>query len=163
MTTWLQAGPEAIRSLLTDMKAHRGPWQTDDVHGLSRRMGWTLNEVIEGEIATGHAGFGVRKNEIVCYFHEGLLDHITVGITENVREDGTDRDRFMWDAFADTAAEGVAVLGEPTDRDHTEPPTVRWRLEDSTILVKNLESAVTVTWASNRFQDEWDQIVEALA
>jgi hypothetical protein len=52
-------------------------------------------------------------------------------------------------------------MGEPTDRQHSEPPTVRWRLADATVLVKNLEIAVTVTWADNDYQDERDRIAEA--
>ena len=57
----------------------------------------------------------------------------------------------------------TSLLGEPTDRRHTKPATVRWRLDHSTVLIENVESAVTVTWASNRFQDEWDRVTDALA
>jgi hypothetical protein len=138
-------------------------WQPADVAELCRRMGWTLIEVIDGSGAIAEADLRVPGHQILMLFREGQVDDITIQITENLRDGGTDRDRFIGDTFADAAAEGVAVLGEPTDRQHAGPPTVRWRRDGSTVLIKNLESTVTVTWASNRFQDEWDQIAEALA
>jgi hypothetical protein len=163
MTTWLRGSPEALRSLLAGMKDDRWSWRTDDVDDLCRRRGWTLHEVLEGEAASGEAGLGVARNEVIMMFRDGLVEYIDFQVTDIVRDGGADRARFIQDVFADTVADGTAALGEPTDRQRTEPPTVRWRLDDSTVLVKDLESAVKVTWASNRFQDEWDRIAAALA
>ncbi|MEU8238919.1 DUF6301 family protein [Actinoplanes missouriensis] len=164
MTRWLRGSPEALRSLMTGVKGTQWSWRTDDVDELCLRMGWILNEVLEGEAASGEAGMGIADNELVMMFRDGRVEYLTIDVTQNLRDGGADRDRFIRDAFADAVDEGVSVLGEPGARQQTEPPTVRWRLdEDSTILVKNLETTVTLTWASNRFQDEWDRITEALA
>jgi hypothetical protein len=162
MTTWQRGSSEAIRSLITGIRDTRWSWQETDVEELCRRMGWTLLEAIDGKGAFADAGLGVPGDEIRMLAGDGRINDISVQITQLISDSGADRDRFIRDAFADAVNEGVAVLGEPTDRQHTEPPTVRWRLEDATVLVRNLESAVTVTWASNRFQDDWDRVAEAL-
>jgi hypothetical protein len=149
--------------LLTGVKDTQWSWQTADVEDLCRRMGWTLLEVTKRGSAFADAGLGVPGDQVRMLANDGHVDDISVRITQSVSDDGTDRDSFISDAFADAVAEGVAVLGEPTDRQHTKPPAVRWRLADATVLIENLESVVTVTWASNRFQDDWDRISEALA
>jgi hypothetical protein len=148
---------------MTGMRATRWSWQEVDVEDLCRRMGWSLLEVVDGSIAVADAGLDVPGHQARFLFRDGNVDDISVRLTQSVRAEGADRDGFMRDVFADAVDEGTAVLGEPTDRQHTEPPTVRWRLGDSTVLITNLGSAVTVTWASNRFQDNWDQVTEALA
>ena len=163
MTTWLRGSSEALRSLITAVRDTQWSWQAADVEDLCRRMGWTLQEVTRRGSAFADAGLGLPGYQVQMSADEGRIDDVIVQITETVREGGTDRDRFISDTFADAVGEGTAVLGEPTDRQRTQPPTVRWRLGDSTVLIKNLESAVTVTWASNRFQDDWDQVTEALA
>ena len=96
-------------------------------------------------------------------YRAGRVDDITMQITEIVREKGPRRTQLIGDAFADAVAVVTSVLGEPTDRQLSEPPTVRWRLADSTVLIRNVEVDVTLTWASNRFQDESDAVTEAPA
>jgi hypothetical protein len=148
--------------MMTAMKDTRWSWQPSEVEDLCRRLGWTLLEVIDGRGAVAEADLKVPGEQILMLFRDGHVDDITIQVTENVRESRTDSDPFISDTFADAVDEGVAVFGEPTDRQHAGPPTVRWRLADSTVLIKNLENAVTVTWASNRFQDNWDRVAEAL-
>jgi hypothetical protein len=164
MTTWLRSSSEELRSLLTGMKNTPWSWEAAEVGELCRRLGWTLIEVLKSGSAVADAGLVVPGGQILILARDGKVDDICVSVTENVRDAGAGGERFIGDAFADAAAAGVAVLGEPTGRQRSEPPTVRWRLDDtSTVLVKNLEIAVTVTWASNRFQDDWDRISDALA
>ncbi|MFC7531720.1 DUF6301 family protein [Actinoplanes sp. GCM10030250] len=163
MTTWLQGSSEALRSLMAGVRDTKWSWQTSDVEDLCRRMGWTLLEVTKRGSAFADAGLGVPGDQVRMLASDGHVDDISIRITQTVSDGGPERDRFIADAFAGAVAKGVAALGEPTDRQHTEPPTVRWRLDESTVLVKNLEVAVTVTWASNRFQDDWDRIEEALS
>ncbi|MEU4560211.1 DUF6301 family protein [Actinoplanes sp. NPDC023936] len=164
MASWLRADPGAVRSMLAGMRDTQWSWQETDIDDLCRQMGWTLLNVVAGTIAVADAGLGVPGRQVRFLIRDGYVDDICVRITEPVQEDGRDRDRFVGDAFADAAAEGVAAFGEPTVRQHTKLPKVRWRLDDaSTVLVENLESIVTVTWASNRFQDQWDEVTEALA
>ena len=164
MATWLRASSGAVRSVLAGMRSTQWSWLEADVEDLCRRMGWTLVEVVDGAIAIADAGLDVPGHQVQFLFREGRVDDIRVRLTQSIRDEVAGRDRFIGDAFADAAAEGVTVLGEPAARQHTEPPTVRWRLDDvSTVLIENIRSAVTVTWASNRFQDEWDQVTEALA
>src|SRR3712207_9184030 len=38
--------------------------------------------------------------------------------------------------ISDAVAQAKAIFGEPTARDLSEPPTVRWRQEHSTVLIK---------------------------
>ncbi|MEU8239042.1 DUF6301 family protein [Actinoplanes missouriensis] len=164
MAPWLRASPEAMRSVMAGMRDTPWSWREADVGDLCRRMGWTLQEVVDGSIAIADAGLEVPGHQVQFLFREGGVDDIRVRLTQSVHDEVTGRDRFIGDAFADAAAEGVTVLGEPTARQHTKPPTVRWRLDEtSTVLVENVGSVVTVTWASNRFQDEWDQVTEAPA
>ena len=91
---------------------------------LCRRMGWTLLEAIDGEGAFADAGLGVPGDEIRMLAGDGHINDISLQITQLVSDSGADRDHFINDT----------VLGEPTDRQHTDPSTVRWRLEDSTVL-----------------------------
>ncbi|OJF14975.1 DUF6301 family protein [Couchioplanes caeruleus] len=163
MTAWRTIDDDALRSLAAGIGDTRWSWRPDGVPELCRRLGWDLLEVIDGKGAVSEAGWNLGGEEIELAFRGGHVDDITMQITQLVRQAGPDRDRFMGDAFADAVATVAAALGEPTGRQQSEPPTVRWRLEDSTVLIRNLEVDVTLTWASNRFQDEWDQVAEAMA
>ncbi|GAB1644196.1 DUF6301 family protein [Krasilnikovia sp. MM14-A1259] len=163
MTAWRMIEVDALRSLASGIKGARWSWRPEDVPALCRRMRWDLLEVADGKGAAIEAGWDLGGEEIEMAFRAGQVDDITMQITQIVRKTGPERDRFIADAFADAVALVTSVLGEPTGRQLSEPPTVRWRLADSTVLIRNLEVDVTLTWASNRFQNEWDQVTEALA
>ena len=163
MTTWRRASPEALRSLLAGIRDTRWSWQPEDVADLCRRMGWTLEYVAEDMGGFADAGLDVPGDQVTIMFRDGPVGDIKIRVTEVVSDDVSGRDRFMSDAFADAVDEGLAVLGEPTARLHTELPAVRWRGDDSTVLVQNVVSAVTVTWATNAWQDRQDAVAEALA
>lgn len=163
MTVWLRSSSEALRSLMTGIRDAHFSWQPEDVDELCRRMGWTLDQVLDGRGAIADADLKVPGHQIVIVFRDGPVGDIKIQITETDSESEADRDRFLMDAFADAVDEGVAALGEPTARQHADPPAVRWRLDDSTVLVEKLAAGVLVTWASNQWQDEWDKIAEALA
>jgi hypothetical protein len=163
MTAWRMIDQDVLRSLLAGIKDTRWHGSPDEVPELSRRMGWELLEVIDGKGALATAGWHLGGEEIEMAIRDNHVDDITMQLTEIVRQAGPDRDRFLSDAFADAVASATAVLGEPTARDHAEPPTVRWQRADSVVLVKRLEVTVTLVWASTSFQERWDRLREGLA
>jgi hypothetical protein len=163
MTAWRMITQDALQPLLAGIKDTRWHGNPDDVAELCRRMGWDLLEVIDGKGAFAEAGWNLGGEEIEMAIRDNHVDDITMQITEIARQAGPDRDRFLADAFADAVASATTVFGEPTARDRTEPPTVRWQLDDSVVLVKRLEVAVTLVWASNSFQQRWDKLREDLA
>jgi hypothetical protein len=163
MTTWRRASSEQLRSLMSGIRDTRWSWRPEDVDDLCRRMGWTLGEVVDGMGGVADAGLDLSRREVLIGFRDGRVGDFTIYVTQNVGAGVEGRDRFIADVFADAADEGIAVLGEPAARQHTEPPAVRWRLDDATVLVENLAVAVSVTWATNVWQDRWDAIVEESA
>jgi hypothetical protein len=163
MISWLRSSSEALRALMAGIKDTQWSWQPEEVGDLCQRMGWKLVRILDGRGALAAADLELPGHQITIVFRDGPVGDIKIQITESVTDSGADRDRFMMDVFADAVDEGVAVLGEPTARQRTKPPAVRWRTADSTVLVENVEGAVLVTWATNKWQDEWDEITEALA
>jgi hypothetical protein len=163
MTAWRMIDHDVLRSQVAAIKDNPWSWQPDAVEELCRRMGWELLEVIDGKGAFAEAGWDLGGDEIEIFFRHGQAEEIAMQITEIARQEGRERDRFLADAFADAVAQTTAVLGEPTARDMSEPPTVRWQLGESTVLVKRLEVTVTLTWASNAYQERWDELRGALA
>ncbi len=163
MTAWRMIHHDVLRTLVAAIKETSWSWQPDAVEELCRRMGWTLVEDIDDRGVFADAGWNLGGDDVAMAFRDGYVDDITMRITQIVRDAGTDRDRFLGDAFADAVAVVTSALGEPTGRDLSELPTVRWRMADSTVLVGRFTSSVKLTWASKRFQDRWDAVVEALA
>ncbi|WP_045744507.1 DUF6301 family protein [Actinoplanes rectilineatus] len=162
MTTWARIGSDALRTAVTQMRDVRWSWQPDGVEELCRTMGWTLLESYDNG-AFADAGLGVPGDRLRMAFRDGQVDDLKLRITQPIWDEGPERDSFLRDVFADAVDDSATVLGEPTARQQDEPPTVRWRFDDSTVLITLLESTVTVTWASNRFQDDWDRVTEALS
>ena len=163
MTTWRRTSSEALRALMTGIRDTRWSWQPEDVEDLCRRMGWTLSEIIDDMGGFADAGLDLPRGQVTIVFRDGQVGDVKIYVTDSADADDRDRDRFVSDAFADAVDEGVVALGEPTARLHAEPPTVRWRLDDATVLIKKLSNAVTVTWANNTWQDKWDEAVETLS
>jgi hypothetical protein len=153
---------ETLRSLVAAIKDASWTWRPDAVGELCQRMGWKLVEDLDDRGGFADAGWDLGGDDVAMAFRDGYVDDITMRITQIVREPA-DRDRFLGDAFADAVAVVTSVLGEPTARDLDEPPTARWRMADSTVVVGRYKSSVKLTWASNRFQDRWDAVTEALA
>ncbi len=163
MTAWRMIDHDVLRTLVAAIKETSWSWRPEAVEDLCRRMGWKLVEDIDDRGGFADAGWNLGGDDVAMAFRDGYVDDITMRITQLVREAGPDRDRFLGDAFADAVAIVTSVLGEPTGRDLAESPSVRWRMADSTVLVGRFKSSVKLTWASNRFQDRWDAVTEALA
>jgi hypothetical protein len=161
MTAWRMIDHDALRSLVTAIKDTSWTWRPDAVGELCQRMGWKLVD-IDDRGGFADAGWDLGGDDIAMAFRDGYVDDITMRITQIVREPA-DRDRFLGDAFADAVAVVTSVLGEPTARDLAAPATVRWRMADSTVVVGRYKSSAKLTWASNRFQDRWDAVTEALS
>jgi hypothetical protein len=154
---------DALRSLVTAIRDASWTWRPDAVEDLCRRMGWKLVEDVDDRGGFADAGWGLGGDDVAMAFRDGHVDDITMRITQIVREAGAERDRFLGDAFADAVAVATSVLGEPTARELGDQPAARWRMADSTLVVGRYKSSVKVTWASNRFQDRWDAVTEALS
>jgi hypothetical protein len=158
MTAWRMLDHDVLRSLVATIRDMSWSWRPDEVPELCRRMGWDLLEEPDHRGACAEAGWDVGGEEIMMTYRDGRVDQIRMDMTEVVREKGPHRDRFVGDAFADAVAIATELLGKPTGWQLSEPPTVRWRMAVSTVLIRNLEVGVLLTWATNRFQDYWDAL-----
>ena len=163
MTAWRTIDHDVLRNLVAAINETLWSWRPEAVEELCRRTGWKLVADIDDRGGFADAGWDLGGDDVAMAFRDGYVDDITMRITQLVREAGPDRDRFLGDAFADAVAVVTSVLGQPTGRDLADSPTVRWRMADSTIRVGRFTSSVKLTWASNRFQDRWDAVTEALA
>ncbi|KUL25806.1 DUF6301 family protein [Actinoplanes awajinensis] len=163
MTTWFVSDPGALRAQLTTIRDIAWPWQAAAVEDLCRQMHWTLLEILDGKGAFADAGLGVPDDEVRMTFRDSRVEAVMFSVTETVRDAGPPRDHFLAAAFAGAVAEATTVFGPPTPGPVPEPLIGRWRLVESTVLIRQLKSAVTLTWASNWYQDEWDRVAEALA
>ncbi len=162
MTAWQMIDHDALRSLSGAIKDTSWTWRPDAVEDLCRRLGWKLED-IDDRGGFADAGWGLGGDDVAMTLRDGYVDDIRMRITEILREAGPRRNHFLDDAFADAVTVVTSVLGVPTARDLSEPPTVRWRMEDSTVLLGRYTPSVGITWASNRFQDRLDAVTEALA
>lgn len=163
MSTWRMLDLKALRSLVTAMSNTSWSWRPDEVEELFRQLGWQWVERIDGRGGVADAGWGLGGHDVMVVFRDGLVDVIRMRITQIVHEAGPSSGQFLDDAFADAVAVATSALGAPTARDPSDPPSVRWRMVDSTLLVGRFDSSITMTWASNPSQDRWDAVAEALA
>ena len=159
MTTHHVLDKDALRSLLATIKDTSWSWQESDVPALAARFGWSKPRIVAGSGAFVDPGHGLGSKAYRMSFGDaGRVNIITLRISSKVAEDDAAGQVFLSDVFADAAAVAAEILGPPTARTPGKRPEIRWRGEESTLILTQLSVAVQLSWASNEYQDYWDAL-----
>jgi len=156
VTAHVTLDKDALRSLLTAVRDTSWSWTEDEVPALAERFGWTLVEVLPGMGAVADAGHGLGAKAFRLNFDQSGVWQVSMRITSRVAEKDPADQAFLEEVFAGVQEVGADVFGSPATPYPSTVPQVRWRGEQSTLAVRNLKVAVTLTWASNASQDAVD-------
>ncbi|MFG1779620.1 DUF6301 family protein [Micromonospora sp. NPDC049048] len=163
IVTWRRLDMASLRLLFTRLGSASWSWSVSEVPALAERMHWDVRETIDGLGAVADGGFEVGDKQIVLTFDAGHVDDIMIWLTETIEDPPVESQVFLYDTFTDAVDAATDVLGPPTGRTSGESPAAHWRGPESTIQIRHAEFAVAVVWASNEYQDEWDQVIKDLA
>lgn len=158
MTAHQALDSDALRSLLSGVRDTSWSWREQEVPALAARFGWDSLELMPGLGAVVDPGYGLGSNAYRMTFDDGDVHTITMRISSKAGKDDAAGQLFLSDVFADTAAVATEIIGAPTARIPGSRPEVRWRGEESTLILKQLGVGVTLSWASNAWQDHWDAL-----
>jgi hypothetical protein len=147
---------DALRSLLTAVRDTSWSWTEDEVPALAERFGWTLVEVLPGMGAVADPGHGLGAKACRLNFDQGKVWQVTMRITSRVAEKEPADQSFLEEVFDRVQELGADVFDRPATPYAATVPQVRWRGEQTTLAVRNLKVAVTLTWAPNASQDAVD-------
>ncbi len=127
-------------------------WDRAGFEKLARRLG--LTPLLEKETGGIYAAPWPSRGRPVkiTYDAERGINDFDVTLT-NVAALPDVPPGFLVDVFAASARTLTEILGEPTGRTPGGRPEIRWRGESQTILLQRLSVAVTLTWASNGWQE----------
>lgn len=156
MTAHVTPDNDALRSLLTAVRDTSWSWTEDEVPVLAERFGWTLVEVIPGAGAVADPGYGLGPKAFRLNFDKGKVRQVSMRVSSRVAEDDAAGQAFLNEVFASVQECGAEVFGRPATPYAATVPQVRWRDEQTTLAVRNLRVAVTLTWATNVYQDAAD-------
>ena len=156
MTAQVTLDKDALRSLLTTVRDTSWSWTEDDVPVLAERFGWTLVQVLPGMGAVADAGYGLGAKAFRLNFDQGKVWRVSMRISSRVAEDDAADQALLEEVFAGVQELGAEVFGRPATPYASSVPQVRWRGEQTTLVVRNLRVAVTMTWATNAYQDAAD-------
>lgn len=151
---------DTLRATTTALRDASWEWTADEAPALMNTLGWRILESFgeDGLVAT--AGLGVGKDEVDVPFRRGKVDRITLRLTDVVLNPTPDDAAALQDAFASVAVTLTDVLGTPTEQSPGEQPSIRWRGPSATLETIRTPNAVSLSWASNHFQDILDRLEE---
>jgi hypothetical protein len=156
VTAHVTLDKDALRSLLTAVRDTSWSWTEDEVPALAERFGWTLVEVLPGMGAVADPGHGLGAKAVRLNFDQGGVWKISMRITSRVDEDDPADQAFLEEVFAGVQEVGADVFSRPATPYGSTFAQVRWRGEQTTLSVTNLDVAVGLTWAPNASQDAVD-------
>lgn len=159
VATWRVIEPATLDALLVTLRDTRWSWTADEVPDLANRLGWSLVEMIEGKGAVADASWGVNDNQVMLSFTGDQVNDVSMRVTDTALPESAQSQAFTQDAFADVTAAATRLFGPPTHRLKGDQPEVRWRGDDTTISITNTGPAVTIDWATNDYQDHWDEVL----
>lgn len=147
-----------LRTLLTTLQNTTWNWASSDVSALAGQLGWDVLEIVEGKGAFADAAWDAGGEEIEFALNGERVNDIIMRLTDTATSTDIDAQASIQDSFTGAVATATEVLGQPDSRTAGKRPEVRWRGENATILLKNLGVTVSLVWASNTWQDHWDQL-----
>jgi hypothetical protein len=159
VTTHQALDKDALRALLSTIRSTSWSWQEQEVPALVDRFGWTDILLRAGRGALIDPGHELGDKPYRMSFDgSGKVNIITMRISSVEDEDDPEGQLFLGDVFADAAAVATEILGTATVRTPGSQPEIRWRGEESTLILYQLSISVELTWASNEYQDHWDEL-----
>lgn len=158
MADWKMAPDDAIRRVLTGLRAEHWPIPPAEVEPLLERLGWRAVSRQEAGVL-GEAGLGIGPAEASVDFSgfgETDVSLLQAELTGRVLGNSPAKAAFLQDAFARVVALATEELGPPTERRHTTYPEVRWRNDEATLAVVRGGPSVLVRVQPNARQDSSD-------
>lgn len=157
MTNHRTLDKDDLRSLLTALRDTSWSWQEADFPALAARLGWTDVEVLPGLGALVDPGHGLGADAFRLVLNrDGSTQRITMRLTSLVDKKDPGDQAFLAEAFTAALALATEVLGAPTTAPTRKAAEARWRGPEATLVLIKLAMSVSLTWATNEFQDTWD-------
>lgn len=160
LATYHALDSDAQRTLLTILRDTSWSWKESEVPALTARLGWEIAELSPTFAATVDPGHGLGDRAYRFSFRDGRVSDVTLRVTSQVPKNDPTGQLFLSDVFTAVHTVATEVLGAPTGQRIGELPQLRWRGDQTTIIVQLLSSIVTVFWRYNERQDELDRIAE---
>lgn len=150
---------DASREILSTVGRHQWSWTVRDLPALAEQLRWSIVSHTKPG-ATVTTSWPLGDPEVDMIFSDELVDYMTfyLACCGDPGEATPEQIAAGDNAFAVLARTGQEVLGEPASRKLGETPSLRWRNETATTELANLAGVVSLRWARNAFQDEWDHV-----
>lgn len=123
-------------------------------------FGWRMTAATGGRCAviTEHgaalnAPWNLGGHEVQLLFVDGLIDEISVRLTELSPTPSPQQRLAAQDAFVEYVAIGTGTLGKPTARRNGRTQTIDWRRSSNTVSLVTNGCAVSTVLISNARQD----------
>ncbi|GAA4059373.1 DUF6301 family protein [Actinomadura miaoliensis] len=146
-----------VVELVTRFRDLAWSWNAADVDQLVHDFGWTV-EARRRRGVRLDTGLGMASGDINIT-SDGQVERVSVAASEYVSNETIEGRSWLQDVFADVTAIATKTLGEPTDRRPGEYPEVRWRGQQTTIVVMRSSTLVKIFVATNEYLDEHDWAV----
>ncbi|WP_033343264.1 DUF6301 family protein [Catenuloplanes japonicus] len=158
MADWKTAPDDAVRRLLTGLRAVSWPIPQSEADALLARLGWQETQRRASGVFAD-AGLGISPMEAAMMFtqyaDEPRILMLEVDVTDEVLGDSPAEIAFRQDEFVRVVRLATEELGPPTERRQTAVPEVRWRDGRSSLAVVRSGIAVQV-----RMQDHAQQVID---
>jgi uncharacterized protein DUF6301 len=151
----------AATNLLTDLRQRRWTWRRDDLPEIAKALGWTNFEIVttkhgEGAFADAPTSFG--GEEIDVMIGDGKVDTIMIRISDRPAKKTNESRVSLHRSWTDLIALATELFGPPTRRTRNQNPDAQWRGEQATLSIKNVKSCLVINWATNEYQEHWNNL-----
>jgi hypothetical protein len=150
--------------LLTDLHQRRWSWRREDLPEIAKALGWTNFEIVsgkhgEGAFADAPVSFGGEEVDVMI--GDGKVETIMIRVSERPAKKTNESLISLHRSWIELIALATDLFGPPTRRTGSQNPDAQWRGEHATLSIQNVKSALVVNWASNVFQDHWNNLRKA--
>ncbi|WP_280433214.1 DUF6301 family protein [Nocardia brasiliensis] len=156
MTEWRALTDEEIVDLATRLRSVQWSWRVADAAELAAEFGWKV-VLAKPEWAMLDTGFGMGSGRIAG--SDGAAEYITAKVAGPAPDDAAGHAQSR-DAFARMGAALTGALGAPTDRKPGASAEIRWAGTETTVALKDVETAVQLSLIDNAKLALRDQAVE---
>jgi hypothetical protein len=146
------------KHLLTTLRGTTWGWTGAELPRIVDALGWTGFKELEGRAAFANAPWDLGGREVQVFMQGDAVNRITQTVTERRTRKTDESLAFMDRYWRQLVALATELFGAPTTPARADDPDAQWRGDRTTIGIKNAQSGVIVSWATNEYQDEWNKL-----
>ncbi|MEV0433794.1 DUF6301 family protein [Nocardia sp. NPDC050413] len=153
MTDFRTRTPDEVADLGTRLRTLDWSWQLDEIPDIAERFGWRVVSTSE-DWAMLDTGFGLASGKV--FADDGEVERVQVNLSTIGPDTGETR-ALVQQTYTTMAARLAADLGAPSAEIAEENRQSRWSGTNSTLILEELPSSLTLTLATNDWLDLFDE------